>query len=469
MHSKSGTRYHERGQKRGPTVFFSCHQTKTETTKIQHEQKWFTTWWSPGLRIKEKRITRGIKSLIDLLKEGKKEDAPRAKQILDSCSSFIDPSNPSLQLTPCGPGSGSECPEPKYFDGASWGEVYAYAPEVDSEGKSTGKNTVVSCAPVGTVTRTDIKKQNIMERINSILQNAYSKGVISKIEKMTDILGAVDACSTFRTRDNCEQPTIDNKGTPKCFFKEDSPGSALGTCEDSTAYAIQKEVGFKEKQRALIRELAAIAQALAEPKYDPFRILKASSPVPVDPRMRIPYYSFQELLQRQTRKNAELQRLINDSDRVNNTMQKARREYNEAKGQEILCSPHTNPKSKYGECMGSGVCMIIKPGTGDGAGYITTTNDPKYKEDEEMGDAKCMPLLGKTVPFSTTKTRGKSGTFPARASAPKFPTAGSTKYGDGPSKHWVTWSVYLPPPARRLPGKVSIPPWQTSRTSPRGC
>ena len=206
-----------------PLYFFSCHQTKTETTKIQHEQKWFTTWWSPGLRIKEKRITRGIKSLIDLLKEGKKEDAPRAKQILDSCSSFIDPSNPSLQLTPCGPGSGSECPEPKYFDGASWGEVYAYAPEVDSEGKSTGKNTVVSCAPVGTVTRTDIKKQNIMERINSILQNAYSKGVISKIEKMTDILGAVDACSTFRTRDNCEQPTIDNKGPPSASSKRIHP------------------------------------------------------------------------------------------------------------------------------------------------------------------------------------------------------------------------------------------------------
>ena len=304
------------------------------------------------------------------------------------------------------------------------------------------------------MTRTDIKKQNIMERINSILQNAYSKGVISKIEKMTDILGAVDAYGTFRTRDNCEQPTIDNKGTPKCFFKEDSPGSALNM-RSSTAYAIQKEVGFKEKQRALIRELAAIAQALAEPKYDPFRILKASSPVPVDPRMRIPYYSFQELLQRQTRKNAELQRLINDSDLVNNTMQKARREYNEAKGQEILCSPHTNPKSKYGECMGSGVCMIIKPGTGDGAGYITTTNDPKYKEDEEMGDAKCMPLLKNLF---LRRKHGENLAHFQQGRAPKFPTAGSTKYGDGPSKHWVTWSVYLPPPARRLPGRSRFRP-----------
>lgn len=406
MRSTSGMRYHRNVVRNVvPLYFFSCRQRKTETTKSNMSRNGSLHGGKAIPASRKKRITRGIKSLIDLLKDGKKEDAPRAKQILDSCSSFIDPSNPSLQLTPCGPGSGSECPLPKYFDGASWGEVYAYTPEKDAEGKSTGNNTVVQCAPVGTVTRTDAKKQNIMDRINSILQNAYSKGVISKIEKMTDILGAVDACTTFRTRDNCEQPTIDSNGTPKCFFKEDSSKATGGQCEDSTAYAIQKELGFQDKQSALVRELATIAQALTSPKYAPFRILGAGAPVPADPRMRIPYYTFQELLQRQTRKQAELDRLISESDTVNKAMQQARRDYNVAKGQEMLCAPHTKPNATYGECAGSGVCMIIKPGTADGAGYIF--NGPNLAKDEKMGDAKCMPVSGKNRTFFYDENTGK--------------------------------------------------------------
>ena len=405
MRSTSGMRYHRNVVRNVvPLYFFSCRQRKTETTKSNMSRNGSLHGGKAIPASRKKRITRGIKSLIELLKDGNKEDAPRAKQILDSCSSFIDPSNPSLQLTPCGPGSGSECPLPKYFDGASWGEVYAYAPEKDTEGKPTGNNTVVQCAPVGTVTRTDAKKQNIMDRINSILQNAYSKGVISKIEKMTDILGAVDACTTFRTRDNCEQPTIDSNGTPKCFFKEDSSATG-GQCEDSTAYAIQKELGFRDRQSALVRELATIAQALTSPKYAPFRILGAGAPVPADPRMRIPYYTFQELLQRQTRKQAELDRLVAESNTVNVAMQKARREYNVAKGQEMLCAPHTKPNATYGECMGSGVCMIIKPGTGDGAGYIL--NGPNLAKDEKMGDAKCMPISGKNRTFFYDENTGK--------------------------------------------------------------
>ena len=120
-----------------PLYFFLVTKQKQKQPKSNMSRNGSLHGGAPVSASKKKRITRGIKSLIDLLKEGKKEDAPRAQADLDSCSSFIDPSNPSLQLTPCGPGSGSECPEPKYFDGASWGEVYAYAPEVDSEGKST--------------------------------------------------------------------------------------------------------------------------------------------------------------------------------------------------------------------------------------------------------------------------------------------------------------------------------------------
>ena len=342
---------------------------------------------------RSKRVSGAVTNLLKLLEDKQQITKEKARMILDSCSDLRDPDNPNQRYVPC---QGAECPPPKFFAvNKRFGEVYATVPEIGKDGKATGKTTVGRCVPVDSVRPTDRKKIELEERIRNILRRL--EPVLPKIQKLTDFANAVESCSTFKTEEMCRQPTIGNDRTPKCFPEKDAQNK-LTSCVDSTAYALAKTTGFKEKLASLEADLVSITAQLAQPQFNLFgQNPNSAGVVPRDPKRRSVWRQYQNLTTRQTSLRAQIERLIHKSDTVNQALESGLQNYNQAKGIEEICQRTSS--ETYGSCIdGSAeVCMVVQPGKGSNAGYIyTTTADNKKKS---LGDAKCLPVVGRDRTF----------------------------------------------------------------------
>ena len=348
---------------------------------------------------RSKRVTGAVDKLLKLLEDKQHITKEKADMILDSCGDLRDPNDPSQRYVAC---QGAQCPPPKFFEiNKNFGEVYATVPEIGKDGKLTGKTTVGRCVPVGSVRATDRKKIELEERIRNILRRL--EPVLPKIQKLTDFANAIEACSTFQTEEMCRQPTIGDEGAPKCFPEKTGTGKdrKFEKCVDSNAYALAKATGFKDRLKTLEADLASVTAQLANPQ---FNLFGESTIVPRDPKRRSAWRKFQNLSTRQKQLNAQIGRLINKSDLVNQALEKGLQDYNKSKGLEELCNRVSS--ETYGSCIdGSNkVCMVVQPGTGSNAGYIYETTEDSRKQ--TLGDAKCLPVVGRDRTFVYNEKTG---------------------------------------------------------------